>query len=50
MKIGIVNDQPPTTECLRGAVTQAPEHQVIWTAATAVEAVERCAQRHRTSC
>ncbi len=42
MKIGIVCDQPATTECLRGAVTQALEHQVAWTANTPLEASDRC--------
>ena len=42
MKIGIVCDQPTTTERLRGAVTQAPEHQIIWTAMSGRDAVERC--------
>lgn len=42
MKIGIVCDQPTITECLRGAVTQAHEHQVAWTAASGREAAERC--------
>ena len=42
MKIAIVCDQPTITECLRGAVTQSPEHGIIWNAADAVVAVERC--------
>lgn len=42
MKIAIVCDQPTMTECLRGAVTQSPEHEVIWAAADAVEASEQC--------
>jgi two-component system response regulator WspF len=42
MKIGIMCGQPTMAECLRGAVTQAPEHQVTWTAANWAEAVDRC--------
>ena len=43
MKISIVCDQPTTTECLRNAITQAPEHQISWTATSGREAVDRCA-------
>jgi two-component system response regulator WspF len=42
MRIGIVCDQPATTECLRGAVTQSPEHHIAWTASTGRQAVDRC--------
>jgi two-component system response regulator WspF len=42
MKIAVVCDQPTMTECLRGAVTQSPEHAVIWTAVDGTNAVERC--------
>ena len=42
MRIGIVCDQPAMTERLRGAVVQAPEHQVTWIATSSREAVDRC--------
>ena len=42
MKIGIVCDQPTMTECLRGAVTQAPEHQVDLDGRERAQAVDRC--------
>jgi two-component system response regulator WspF len=42
MRIGIVCDQPTMAECLRGAVTQAQEHHVAWTASSGREAADRC--------
>lgn len=39
MRIGIVNDMPLAIEALRRVLAQAPQHQVIWTAADGVEAV-----------
>ncbi|MDR6708714.1 MULTISPECIES: chemotaxis response regulator protein-glutamate methylesterase [unclassified Novosphingobium] len=40
MRIGIVNDLPLAVEALRRVLAQAPQHQVAWTAADGVEAVE----------
>jgi two-component system response regulator WspF len=39
MRIGIVNDMPLAMEAMRRVLAQAPQHQVIWTAADGVEAV-----------
>jgi two-component system response regulator WspF len=44
MKIGIVNDLAIAVEALRRALSQRPEHKVIWTAANGKEAVARCSQ------
>lgn len=40
MRIGIVNDMPLAVEALRRVLAQAPQHQVAWTAADGVEAVD----------
>lgn len=40
MRIGIVNDMPLAIEALRQVLARAPQHQVAWTAANGVEAVE----------
>ena len=45
MRVGIVSDQPRETEALIQAMALAPEHDVIWTANTAAEAVELCARK-----
>lgn len=44
MRIAIVNDLALAVEVLRRMVRTVPEHQVAWTAANGVEAVEKCAQ------
>lgn len=45
MKIAIVNDMPLATEALRRAVSVGALHQVVWTAATGREAVEKCREQ-----
>ena len=44
MKIGIVNDLAIAVEALRRALSQRPEHKVIWTAGNGRDAVARCAE------
>jgi len=44
MKVGIVNDLAIAVVALRRALSQRPEHKVIWTAANGAEAVARCVQ------
>jgi two-component system, chemotaxis family, response regulator WspF len=44
MKIGIVNDLAIAVEALRRALSQCPQHTVIWTASNGNEAVARCEQ------
>lgn len=44
MRIGIVNDLAIAVEALRRALSQRPEHKVIWTAANGKEAVACCAR------
>lgn len=41
LRVGIVNDLPMAVELLRRVVTQG-DHQVAWTAANGLEAVEAC--------
>src|SRR5262245_37244406 len=43
MRIGIVNDMPLAVEALRRVLAQRPQHQVLWSAANGVEAIEQCA-------
>lgn len=42
MRIGIANDMPLAVEALRRVLSLEPSHQIVWTAANGVEAVECC--------
>jgi two-component system response regulator WspF len=44
MRIAIVNDLAMAVEVLRRVVAGEPGHEVAWTAANGIEAVEKCAQ------
>ena len=44
MRIAIVNDLALAVEVLRRLIKSMPEHEVAWTAADGVEAVEKCAR------
>jgi two-component system response regulator WspF len=45
VKIGIVTNVAAAAEALRRAVDLAPDHRVIWFAATGAEAVDLCSKR-----
>jgi two-component system response regulator WspF len=45
VKIGIVTNVAAAAEALRRAVDLAPDHRVVWFAATGAEAVELCSKR-----
>ncbi len=44
MKIALVNDVPLALEILKRVVLEDQEHEIIWTAANGLEAVELCAR------
>jgi two-component system response regulator WspF len=45
VKIGIVTNVAAAAEALRRAIDLAPDHRIIWSAATGAEAVELCSNR-----
>lgn len=45
MRIAIANDVPLAVEALRRALTQSPQHEVIWVAKNGAEAVDLCASQ-----
>lgn len=44
MRIGIASSVGSAADILRRALTRAPGHEIVWTATTGAEAVERCAK------
>jgi two-component system, chemotaxis family, response regulator WspF len=44
MKIGIVSALPEVVRCLRQALTQRPQHQLLWVASDGARGVELCGQ------
>lgn len=42
MRIGIVEELPLTAQTLQQAVALNPSHQIIWTARSGADALERC--------
>lgn len=44
MKIAIVNNVPGAVDAIRGSLSKASHHQIVWTAADGIDALSMCAQ------